>query len=307
MTMANRVEVEKIGTFSGHRDCVYALEKGEAPHLFYTSGSDGLVVQWNLNKPDEGKLVARIPNTVYAICCIPEKNILVVGQNFEGIHLIDLTSNNEIASLKLTDKQVFDIQYFDGDLIIAVGGGDILVVDYDELTVKKKMDFSNEHARTMVVDQSSKMLYVGYSDGIIRKVNLTTYQKETELIGHTNSVFTVSITPDKKFLLSGSRDAHLKVWANKEQNTLLDDIVAHMYTINYIAFREDGAYFATCSKDKSIKIWDASTFRLIKVIDKARYAGHGTSVNKLLWVSDNELVSCSDDRTISVWNLNNLK
>ena len=56
--------------------------------------------------------------------------------------------------------------------------------------------------------------------------------------------------------------------------------------------------------DKSIKIWDAREYKLLKVIDKARHAGHGTSINKLWWSEyENLLVSASDDKKISVWNL----
>jgi hypothetical protein len=40
----------------------------------------------------------------------------------------------------------------------------------------------------------------------------------------------------------------------------------------------------------------------LKVIDKARHAGHGTSVNKLLW-TPNRLLSASDDRSISAWDI----
>jgi WD40 repeat protein len=77
-----------------------------------------------------------------------------------------------------------------------------------------------------------------------------------------------------------------------------------MYAINNISYRPDGKYFATCSMDKSIKIWDASTFRLLKVIDKSRHAGHATSVNKLLWTAyEDQLVSASDDHTLSIWNI----
>jgi WD40 repeat protein len=77
-----------------------------------------------------------------------------------------------------------------------------------------------------------------------------------------------------------------------------------MYAINHIEYSPDGSYFATCSMDKSVKIWSAKDFQLLKVIDKARHAGHGTSVNKLFWSSYmDQLVSCSDDRTISVWNV----
>jgi WD40 repeat protein len=56
--------------------------------------------------------------------------------------------------------------------------------------------------------------------------------------------------------------------------------------------------------DKSIKVWDTEELKLLKVIDRARHAGHGTSVNKLLWTGfNNQLVSASDDRTISLWQI----
>jgi WD40 repeat protein len=56
--------------------------------------------------------------------------------------------------------------------------------------------------------------------------------------------------------------------------------------------------------DKSIKVWLSDELKLLKVIDKARHAGHGTSVNKLLWTDyRNQLASASDDRTISLWEI----
>jgi WD40 repeat protein len=106
-------------------------------------------------------------------------------------------------------------------------------------------------------------------------------------------------------LLSAGRDARLKFWDIDREFKPVEEIVAHMYTINHITFSPDCQHFVTCSMDKSIKVWDAKTFKLLKVIDKARHAGHGTSVNKLLWLNHKEtLVSCSDDRTISLWDIN---
>ena len=94
----------------------------------------------------------------------------------------------------------------------------------------------------------------------------------------------------------------LKIWDVADDYKMLADIPAHLYAINDIAFSPDGAFFATCSMDKSVKVWDSQGFKLKKIIDRARHAGHGTSVNKLLWTTfENQLISCSDDRMISVW------
>jgi WD40 repeat protein len=62
--------------------------------------------------------------------------------------------------------------------------------------------------------------------------------------------------------------------------------------------------FATASRDKTIKLWDFSSGRLLKVLDTVRYGGHVNSVNRLLWV-DNVLLSASDDRTVSIWEIGN--
>ncbi len=94
------------------------------------------------------------------------------------------------------------------------------------------------------------------------------------------------------------------MWDATADYAPLHDIPAHLFAINHLAFRVDGAFLATASMDKSIKIWQADTFRLVKVVDRARHAGHGTSINKVLWLAEsNLLVSASDDRTVSVWEL----
>ncbi|HTE32713.1 MAG TPA: hypothetical protein VK666_20170, partial [Chryseolinea sp.] len=122
--------------------------------------------------------------------------------------------------------------------------------------------------------------------------------------GHENSVFTLRYTPDLNFLISGSRDARLKVWDTHNGYVKSAEVVAHMYAINHLDFSPDGKHFVTCSMDKSIKVWDTEALKLLKVIDRSRHAGHGTSVNKLLWTTFNDqLISASDDRTLSVWNI----
>lgn len=82
------------------------------------------------------------------------------------------------------------------------------------------------------------------------------------------------------------------------------EIPAHWYAINDLKLSPDGKYFASASRDKTIKIWDANSYELLKVLDNEKFEGHTHSVNSLLWVNEHLLLSTGDDRQIIAWEIN---
>ena len=295
--------VEKIDTFGGHREPVYALEHGQQHGQFFSAGGDGQVVRWHLNRPDLGELIATVPASVYALALHPTSGLLWVGQNYEGIHLINPDSKQEMASLKLTSAAIFDLKFYKNDAFIAFSDGIVVVLDAEQLVVRKHIKASGQSARCIAINPVEREVAVGYSDNTVRIFDLLSYDLKRVISAHTNSVFTIAYSPDFRYLLTAGRDAHLNVWDAHHDYTLQRSIVAHMYAINHLTFSPNGQLFATASMDKSVKVWDAETYQLLKVVDRARHAGHGTSVNKLLWTNADQLLSASDDRTISVWKL----
>jgi WD repeat-containing protein 61 len=295
--------VEKLATCHGHQDCIYTVAGFVGSRLFYTAGADGMVVQWNLDAPDQGEVVAKVGNTIYALCPVGDEQ-LIVGQNFEGIHQIDLRSRQQVRSLKLTDAAIFDIQLLDGLLFVACGDGSVTVVDMEAWHIITRFRPSEQSARTIAINAAWKEFAVGYSDNSIRVFSLENRSEKYVLKAHANSVFTLAYSPDAAMLYSGGRDAHMRSWAVADNYAMRDELIPHMYTVNHIAFRTDGKFFATCSKDKSIRIWDTQSMKPLTTINKTNNAGHGTSVNKLRWMDDTTLVSVSDDRTVSIWKLN---
>ena len=297
-----KVEVSKVATLEGHNDCIYTVSPSGSAAEVISAAGDGMVVSWDLNKPKDGNLIVKTPNSVYALHPITKNNSLIVGQNFEGIHEIDLATKKELRSLKLDTKEIFDIKEFGSSLCIATKTGDVFIVNYTDFTILKKIKYSTQSARCISVGE--KDFAIGYSDNKIRIYNQLTLELIKTIDAHDISVFTLSYTPDNRFLVSGSRDAHIKFW-NVEQNySIEDDLAAHMYAINHITFTEDGKYLFSCSMDKSIKVWDTKSRKLLKVIDKVRHAGHGTSINKLYWSKEKQqLIAASDDRTLTVWDI----
>lgn len=296
------IKVSKIDTFAGHRDAVYALLPSDNTNRFFSAGADGLVVAWDLNKPDLGDLVARVGGSVYALAFNAQSGNLWIGQNYEGIQLVKPYQKEAVGSAKVTASAIFDIRMFEEEAFLAFGDGVIGVMDVDSLAMKRHVKLSDKSVRALDFSVDGRHLAVGLSDATVRVLERDSMRPVELLSGHTNSVFTVKYSPDGNFLLTGGRDAHFRVWDVRNNYLLVADVAAHMYALNHIAFSPDGSLFATCSMDKSIKLWDAASFKLLKVIDRSRHAGHGTSVNKLLWTGDPAyLISASDDRMVSVW------
>jgi WD40 repeat protein len=297
------MKVNRLHSLKGHRDAIYTLQPSSEESKFFSAGGDGMVVLWDQRSTEDGELIAKLPNSIYGLHFHQQSGLIIAGQNFQGIHVLDWKNKKEVASLQLTSAAIFDIQSIENNLIIATGDGAVHVVDLKTMLKLSSNIKSEKSARTVVVNRINGEIAVGYSDNYIRifdeKLNL-----KKEWSAHTNSVFTLRYTPDDQFLISGSRDARLKAWDVKSDYGQAAEVVAHLFAINHLEFSPDGKHFVTCSMDKSIKVWLSDELKLLKVIDKARHAGHGTSVNKLLWTDyRNQLASASDDRTISLWEI----
>lgn len=294
--------IEKIENFTGHKDCVYTLCIGTNDQSFFSAGGDGLVVEWK--NADIGKPIAKIQNSIYAMHHEPESNQLWVANNTEGMHLIDTEHKKEILNVSLGKVSIFDIKKNNNSLIISDNIGFLHILNLESNTFVKHIEGSQKSGRSIAINNKTNEMAVGFSDWKIRIYDLETYKLKQTLEGHQNSVFSLQYINNGKQLVSGGRDAHLKLWDVENSYASGETIPAHLFAINHIIEIPQHGLLATCSMDKSIKIWDSQSLKLLKVIDKSKNASHGTSVNKLLWNQNTQrLISASDDRSISMWKL----
>jgi WD40 repeat protein len=116
------------------------------------------------------------------------------------------------------------------------------------------------------------------------------------------AVFSTQYSPDGSYVVTGSRDAQVKIW-NTSTFELIHNIPAHLFAVNHIAFHPEQPYFATASMDKTIKLWGADDFKLYKVISREKgFETHFLSINKLVW-HNGQLLSTSDDKRIIIWDI----
>jgi WD40 repeat protein len=291
------LHVERIDTFSGHRGPLYSIEQG-ANSLFYSAGSDGWVVSWNLAKPDLGKVVAQVEGSVYAMKFDAAENLLWVGQNNEGVHCISLQDQSRVFSLSTSGLSIFAIEFFGFQAWIAHSNGLISVVDRSSKELIKQVKASEKSVRCFSLLGEDRIA-AGYSDGYIRIFDAQ-FQLLHAFQAHESTVF--ALQSRGGLLYSVGKDARIKDW--KADFTLSQEVIGHIYAIHDVQISPNGQFMATASMDKTVKIWELGTLRLLKVLDASRHGGHKNAVNKLLWSSfDDLLVSASDDKNLSVWKI----
>ena len=63
----SQIEINKIAQLRGHKAAVFAFANADDPQHFLTGAGDGMIVQWNLNEPENGKLIAKVPKNIFSL------------------------------------------------------------------------------------------------------------------------------------------------------------------------------------------------------------------------------------------------
>jgi WD40 repeat protein len=119
---------------------------------------------------------------------------------------------------------------------------------------------------------------------------------------HSDSIYTLALSPDGRILASGSRDTTLKLWdvTTGELKAILGGYKGwtNKGRIWLIAFSPNGQIVATGSDDKTVKLWDTSTGHLKATLQ------HRGSVRSLSFGRDGKLIATASDneRSANVWN-----
>lgn len=325
------MEVKKIAQLTGHAGAVFAItEGGDEQHILSGAG-DGWVVEWDLATPDLGRLVAKVERNIFSLLFFKNQNKLIAGDMDGGVRFVDLSEpslNRNI--LHHGGKGCFDIKVINNQTFTIGGDGVLTRWSLTESRSLESLQLSHKSLRCFDFSKKRNEIAIGSSDGNVYFVDATTLElRDGWTKVHDNSIFSIRYSPDALYLLTGGRDAHLKLSAlsdfaddtsrhtreeeefeKNEISHIIESIPAHLFTVNAIVFHpKNASIFATASRDKTIKIWQILSpetpnvqLKLVKVIDTIRYGCHIRSVNCLFWSPYNDyLISASDDRSLMVW------
>lgn len=296
-----KFEIELTHYLAAHSASIYAIE-AQGKGIFYTGGEDGNILQWDLSKPSEARALAKTQASIYVIKAIGP-NLLFIGTNNGESYVIN-SSDKHVVAEQHFGHTVFDIQLLKSstEAIVSLADGYVARIALPDLTILQKEKVANGHVRVIQQAPHSAHHLLGSSDGCIYTIDNELQRIDTHLQSHADSVFSLQVV-DEHHIFSGGKDAFLKHWSSKQGSLHEQNAVpAHLFTVNAIVKGPGPNEITTASRDKSIKIWDASTLLLQKVIDRSKVERASThSVNRLVYLNTHQLASVGDDRIVRVY------
>ena len=119
------------------------------------------------------------------------------------------------------------------------------------------------------------------------------------LKAHDGGLLCAAVSPDDKFLVTGDRKGAVKVWDLASRQPVCS-LLGHSDEVQQAVFSCDGRTLATCSKDKTIRLWDVATWSEREPLR----GGHDGTVRSIAFSPDGKLLASSGlDHRIVIWDL----
>lgn len=292
--------LHKSDEYTGHQGPVYALSKGLNKGEFYSAGSDGLVVLWDQKNRSPKAPVFQSKQPIYSLSTIDSLELLLIGSGDGKVEAINACSNQPIKTLTSHRTAIYSMEVNPTQTIACTSdaNGNLAFWSLPDLKLIQATELQGGKIRQIL--WLNDAVWVGVQSGNIFRLDPKSFQIISSHAAHDKSVYSLSKHPSKPVVLSGGADGMLCAWHEEKLNQVIK-IPAHQTSIYDIQVSTDGSHIATASRDKTVKIWKSTDLTPVQKLDRPKARGHMHSVNKLLWLDDDTLLSTGDDGKIIQW------
>jgi len=247
--------------FSGHEGEIRSLAFVPGRSEFFTSGSDGRVIKWDLGRHEQNLQVIYSDSDIYDVIAVSrDADWLACGGTGPDIRMIPVRGNEPGYELKGHSGKVSSLIFsYDGNYLYSAAL-DGKVMKWD-LSARTSVDVSTgEIAVTSIELSGDNRFLAGLSkngealvwnpDDRSEKINIRTEGKV---------ISSLRFKPEENILGVGYSDGVVELWDVMERKRI-STITAHNAGINNIRFNGRMAQMATTDSDGTIKIWDTEDY-----------------------------------------------
>ena len=282
-----------------------------------SASKDGTVKIWDLGNGREIRTY-RGQKEIRAIAWSPDGKFIASASGNE-IQVWDPEDGKLKGTLKGHTGTVNSLSFRNDSKTIVSGGDDRSIRIWDVAKGTETL-MVNQGAQIAVIycvtySANGKLIASGNGDGQLHVWRPDTPPPAQKLVlgsnAHPGGAYQVAFGPDSKtiFTCGGDKVARQHGGTDADGNNIAGTGVrqknfdvsggGHAETVTALAINPDGKTFVTGSRDKSIRVWDLNTTKVIRTLQ-----GHTDEITSLVFSKDGtQLASASKDQNIRIWNL----
>lgn len=255
-------DCENYGQLSGHKNAVLDLQWSRDSKIIFSASADMHLASWDL---ETGQRIRRH-----------------VGHE-EVINCLDVSKRGEEFLVSASDD------------------GYIGIWDPRQ---KGAIDFIETQfpVTAVCLAEAGNELYSGGIDNDIHVWDLRQKKTTYDLLGHTDTITSLALSPDSQTLLSNAHDSTVRTWdirpfAPTERGIKVFDGAPTGIEKNLIraSWDTDGKRIAAGSGDRTATVWEVASGKMLY-----KLPGHKGCVNDVRFAPNNEPLSMSDKITDQV-------
>ncbi|KAK7544944.1 WD repeat-containing protein [Phyllosticta citribraziliensis] len=255
-------QCENYGILSGHKGAVLDLHWSRDSHVLYSASADMMLASWDL---ETGQRIRRHVGHEEVINCMD------VSKRGEEM----LVSGSDDGTIGIWDpRQKAAVDYIETEFPVTA----------------------------MAIAEAGNELYTGGIDNDIKVWDMRKKAVAYSLMGHTDTITSLQVSPDSQTLLSNSHDSTVRTWdirpfAPTERHVKTYDGAPTGMEKNLLKASWDpkGQKIVAGSGDRSVVVWDANSGKIL-----FKLPGHKGAVNDARFSPCEEpiLLSASSDGTL---------
>jgi WD40 repeat protein len=284
----------------GHEGSVKSLAFLPSKRVFYSSGADGKILRWDLDRSGARPQVLINNNFSNRSLAISSNGRwLACGTGTSSIQVFNLNqSNSEPELLQGHQGSVVDLDFIDGKDILISMGSDKSLISWNLLTGKsEKIVTHSSRIRVISVSKDGRYVYGGTDDGKLIRWTISNGESRMIYDNRNTSINTLALNRNGSRVVLGDKSGNIIV-LDPNAGRVISRVKGHSSRVLDISYSPDNTQLASSSMDGTIKIWNARDLSETPIVLTA----HESWVFAIAFSPDGRsIVSSSENGDIFFW------
>ena len=291
---------EEIRTLTGHENGAISISFSPDGKNLASTGEDATVKLWNVETGEDIRTLTGHQSGTLSVSFSPDGQTLASGSADGILKLWNVETGEEISTLQGHQAEIWGLSFSPDGQTLASASDDATIKLWN-LDVDDKAPLLEHQSEVNVVifSPDGQTLASAYGDNTIQLLNVETGEVIHTLVGHQDTIWSLSFSFDAQTLASASwGDNTIKVW-HVETGEEIRTLTTHSERLSSFSFSPDNQTFASAGEDNIIQLWNVETGEEIHSLQ-----GHQDQIQSVNFSPDGQtLASGSSDNIIKLWNV----